>query len=780
MKKKLSYEELEKRVDALEKAAADGRKMEAALLTEKNFFDSLIDSLPGIFYLFDDDDNFLRWNRNLETVSGYSAEEISRMSPLDFFSQTDRHRVAESTHAVFVNGKSMIEADFVSKDGRKTPYYLTGERVSINAKNHLVGMGVDLSSRKKAEAALRDSDRKVRALFDHTFQFIGLMTVNGILLEANRASLELGGFGPQDVLGKPFWEIPWWSHSIDLQEKVKTSIHQAAGGKFVRFEAYYPGPDGSNRYIDVSIKPVMDENGSVCYLIPEGRDITDRKNTEKALTESEEKYRMLVENASDAIFIAQDEVVKFANPITEALTGYSEAELAAIPFVNLIHPEDRQLVLDRHKQRLSGKVLPAIYSFRIFNKAGETSWVQLNTVLIVWEKRPATLNFLRDITRLRRMEEQLHAAQKMEALGTLSGGIAHDFNNLLMGIQGNASLIVHNKDSSHPDYGKVKNIEKYIQNGAALTRQLLNLAKGGKYELKSLDLNELLEETSQMFGRTRKDIHIQKRYQEDIWPIEADPGQIRQVFLNIYVNAGQAMPDSGEMVLETRNVILEKSHLASFELAPGRYVKASVKDTGSGMDETVKKRAFEPFFTTKGLGSGTGLGLASAHGIVTNHKGAIHIDSRVGAGTVISIYMPVSGKGVVKETVLPREVLRGSETVLVVDDEEMIVDIGEQLLNELGYRVLKAQSGAEAVDIYQKQMTAIDIVLLDVIMPGMSGTEIYDRLKKINPAVKVLLASGYSLEGHAKEILNRGGNGFLQKPFNIQELSAKLREILKA
>ncbi|MBW2333596.1 MAG: response regulator [Deltaproteobacteria bacterium] len=383
-----------------------------------------------------------------------------------------------------------------------------------------------------------------------------------------------------------------------------------------------------------------------------------------------------------------------------------------------------------------------------------------------------------DMTERKRLEVQLQQAHKMEAIGTLAGGIAHDFNNLLMGILGSTSLMLFNITSNHPHYESLKNVEQYVQSGAKLTKQLLGIARGGKYEVKPADLNKLLEKTSEMFRRTSKDIRIYAKYQTQIWPVEVDQSQIEQVLLNLYVNAWQAMPDGGELYLQSENVFLDEEHVRLLSLKPGRCVKLTITDTGVGMDETTIQRIFDPFFTTKEMGRGTGLGLASVYGIIKNHDGIIDVFSKKGEGATFSIYLPASDKKIIEEKEKPREILKGVEMVLLVDDEDSIVDVGGEILHMMGYQVLSARSGKEAVELYQKNQATIDIVVLDMIMPEMGGEETHDKLKEINPKVKVLLSSGYSIDGKAKEILEKGCDGFIQKPFTVEELSQKIREIL--
>ena len=366
----------------------------------------------------------------------------------------------------------------------------------------------------------------------------------------------------------------------------------------------------------------------------------------------------------------------------------------------------------------------------------------------------------------------------MEAIGTLAGGIAHDFNNLLMGIQGRTSLMLMNIDSSHPNYVHFKEIEDIVKRGADLTKQLLGFARGGKYEVKPTDINNLISKSSDMFARTKKEISVYGKYQEGIWTVEVDKGQIEQVLLNLYVNAWQAMPGGGELYLRTENITLDKSYVKPFDIKPGRYVKISISDTGIGMDEATRQRIFEPFFTTKEMGRGTGLGLASAYGIIKNHEGFINVYSEQGQGTTFNIYLPASDKEIIKEKELPCELLKGTETVLFVDDEEMIREVGGALLGQLGYKVLSAGNGKEAVEVYSNNKDKIDMVVLDMIMPEMGGDKAYDKMKEINPDIKVLLSSGYSVNGDATKIMKRGCDGFIQKPFNMKQLSKSIREIL--
>jgi CheY-like chemotaxis protein len=317
-----------------------------------------------------------------------------------------------------------------------------------------------------------------------------------------------------------------------------------------------------------------------------------------------------------------------------------------------------------------------------------------------------------------------------------------------------------------------------VRSAAELTKDLLGFAKGGKYEVKTTDLNALIRNETRMFGQTKKEIRIREKLAGDLWTVEVDQGQIRQALLNLFVNAWQAMPGGGDLYVQTGNVTLDQEDVNSPEIAPGRFVRILVTDTGVGMDARTVKKIFDPFFSTRAMGKGTGLGLASVYGIVKNHGGFINVQSEKGKGATFTLYLPASDREVVEEEKPDAQVVMGEGGLLLVDDEQMILEVGGQLLERLGYRVFTAGSGPEALELYAARKGEIDLVVLDMIMPGMSGGETYDRMREIDPEVRVLLSSGYTLDGQAQEILDRGCQGFIQKPFDLKALSRKIRQAL--
>ena len=507
---------------------------------------------------------------------------------------------------------------------------------------------------------------------------------------------------------------------------------------------------------------------------------------------TEKRYQYLVDASPDIIYTLNcDGRFTFINSAVESLLGYRSDGLIGKHYSFIVLEGDVEKARYHFNERRTGLRSTTGVELRLKishngNNPDGCLTVELKAMGMydkdVTERDKefmGTYGVARDITDRKRLEAQFQQAQKMEAVGTLAGGIAHDFNNLLMGIEGRASLMFLDIDSEHPHFTHLKGIDDMVKRGAGLTKQLLGFARGGKYEVRPTNLNELIEKSSEMFGRTKKEVRIHRKYQKDLPTAEVDRTQIEQVLLNLYVNAWQAMPGGGDLYIQTENLTLNERDVSPFGVKPGNYVKVSVTDTGVGMDEETQQHIFEPFFTTREMGRGTGLGLASAYGIIKNHGGIINAYSKKGEGATFNIYLPASQREVTtKEKKLADEILKGTETVLLVDDEDMILNVGQEMLTAIGYKVSVARSGKEAIELYEKNKDQIDIIILDMIMPDVSGGDVYDRLKEINPNIRVLLSSGYSISGQANEILKRGCDGFIQKPFNMSRLSQGIRKIL--
>ena len=486
-------------------------------------------------------------------------------------------------------------------------------------------------------------------------------------------------------------------------------------------------------------------------------------------------FEVILKSMGEGILeITPEGRIVYVNPAVISLINLPENKLLGSNFTDLFQETDRQRIksylaaMDTQPQTVNEEVSLIMNSKQI----------SLRLLPILDKEDQPIIIILNDLSERKRMEAQFLQAQKMEAIGTLAGGIAHDFNNLLMVIQGNASLMLLNVDPSHPHHEMLTSIVKQVQSGSKLTNQLLGYARKGRYEVKPIQVNQLVEETSKAFGRIRKEITIHRELANDLFPIEGDLGQIEQVLMNLFVNAADAMPQGGDIFLKTINIPYGDIRGKLYNPKPGDYVLLTVTDTGMGMDPKTLDRIFEPFFTTKELGRGTGLGLASVYGIIKGHGGYVDVESEEGRGTTFKIYLPASNREIQKTIEVPDHIIKGTGTILLVDDEEMVLEVGERFLKVMGYQVLTAREGREAIEVYQKHRDTIDLVLLDIIMPNMKGGEVFDRLKEINPEVKVLLSSGYSIDDEASQILERGGSGFIQKPFDMNQLSQSIRAML--
>ncbi len=511
-------------------------------------------------------------------------------------------------------------------------------------------------------------------------------------------------------------------------------------------------------------------------------EIEERKGAQHALRESELRYRTPVENVPDLIYTL-DPKGRFTavNEFALELLGYGKDDLVGQAFDTVVHPDDVQRARELFERTVSGQSNKhRDLRLRLRTRAGEIVWVALNASATFDDRGRFVQEHgvARDITEEKELEARLLQAQRMEAIGSLAGGMAHDFNNLLMGIQGNTSLLILSVEPDDPANEKLRNIATYVSDGASLTQQLLGLAEGGKYDVKPTDLTEIATKTARIFGSTHKRIHLYETYPEDLWAVEVDRGQMEQALLNLLVNADQAMPDGGEIHMEIRNVRLAERDSVLLRMDPGRYVQVSVTDNGTGMDEETRRRCFDPFFTTKAKGRGTGLGLASVYGIVKNHGGFIHVDSEPSEGTSFKLYFPATTKPIIPVQHTAETFALGEETLLLVDDEPMILQVTSEMLTTMGYRVHIADSGPTAIALYESLGPSIDLVILDLVMPDMSGGETFDALKALDPDVKVLLSSGYSIDGEAKAILDRGCLGFIQKPFRLEGLSQRIRGVL--
>ena len=781
MGKKPSYEELETRVKALEKKSLKQRSLEQALRESETLLKATIESTADGILVVDENGKVLHANKRFAQIWNIPNELIETRDDKKLLDYVLEQLINpnEFLRKVQELYKS-VEEDF------DTIHFKNGQILERNSRplirNEEISGRVwsfrDITEQKQAMKALQKSEERHRIYFENVTDVIFSIDSDFKIINISPSVEKILGYKPHEIIGKPIRDLNVLDP--DSLEKAFSNTMKIFSGEQIPLSQYqFISKDGIKKFGEVSSTSLV-RKGKVVAMISVARDITDRRHFEDALKQSEEKYRIVLEANPDPVVVYDMEGnVTYFNMAFTKVFGWRLEECIGKKMDDFV-PADTWLETDMMNEKvLAGEDFAGIETRR-YTKEGRIIPVNISGA-IYWDENESPIGSvinLRDISEQKELERQLQQAQKMEAIGTLAGGIAHDFNNLLMGIQGCTSLMSYNIDSNHPNFEYLNRIENYIKNATSLTKQLLGFARSGKYEIKPTDVNDFLNKSSEMFGRTKKEITIHKKYESDIWAVEVDQPQIEQVLLNLYVNAWQAMSGNGELYLQTENIILNGKDVKPYGVKPGRYVKISVTDTGVGIDEAIQHRIFDPFFTTKEVSRGTGLGLASAYGIIKNHGGIINVNSKKGEGATFNIFLPASEKKILKEKMSQKEILKGSETVLLIDDEDMILDIGRELLEKLGYEVFTEKSGIEAIEIYRTKLKEIDIVILDMVMPKMGGEDTYEKLKDINPAVKVLLSSGYSIDGQASKILSRGCDGFIQKPFDIKSLSFEIRKIL--
>jgi len=499
----------------------------------------------------------------------------------------------------------------------------------------------------------------------------------------------------------------------------------------------------------------------------------------RQLVDSEQQYRMLIENSTQAItgLFVKDGRMFAANQAFSSLTGYSNEELESLTFLECFFEEEGNQAQEiLWELELIGLVSRSI---RLRRNDEKERFVEVNLSVVEREPELKALVIFTDQTEKKSLEKQLIQAQKMDSLGTLAGGVAHDFNNLLTAIIGYSSLALNKTQKDDPRYNHLIRIERSGQRAKDLTRNLLSFSRPTDLQPRPINLNQVVEEVIQILSRTlEKNVQLQTNLASSLDVVEADPGQLEPILMNLCINARDAMPEGGTITIETSNQNVKEEDCVNYENAKaGSYVRLAVTDTGVGMDAETKKRIFEPFFTTKEVSKGTGLGLSIVYGIVKAHGGFLNLYSEVGEGTTFIIYLPTVKKAADTLAPVEKEIRGGSERVLLVDDEEDVLALCKEVLTDLGYRVDATTNPLDAVEWVQKS-GPFDLVVIDLVMPELSGREVYEQIRSHGYEGRTLIASGYSVNETAQEMLDRGADGFIQKPYRVTELAHKVREIL--
>ncbi|MDX9894621.1 MAG: PAS domain S-box protein [Desulfofustis sp.] len=540
---------------------------------------------------------------------------------------------------------------------------------------------------------------------------------------------------------------------------------------------------GRSRFYLASVLPSSVAGGEEQVLAVLS-DITERKLIESALRESEERYRLLSDVTMEGILIHREGTLLDANVALARMFGYQPGELRGRNVIaEAVHEEDRPLVLAR-----VGKESTEPYVVRCYRKNGDLFYAEFEARNMVIRDETMRVVAVRDVTERRlaeqareRLLEQLHQAQKMESLGSLAGGEAHDFNNLLQAMSGNIHMLLRNRDDDNLTEKRLHVVAGAIDRAAYLVRQLLLFSRKAELRRQPVDIRQSIGSAVAMLERTiPRMVSFELRLDSELPLIHADPIQVEQVLLNLATNAVDAMAGCGTLTVTADSVEFSDEQAEGHGLRAGHFVVLSIADTGQGMDRATREQMFDPFFTTKEPGKGTGLGLASVYGVVTGHEGAITCNSSPGEGTTFTIYWPVSAEQQVIPVQLPALERQGtgSETVLVVDDEAQIRDLTREVLIDFNYQVVLTASGEEALQVFAKQPGSVDLVILDMNMPGMGGYRCLQELRLLDPSVPVLISSGYAGSGPVQEALQAGASGFIAKPYLLTELLSVVRSLL--
>jgi len=719
-----------------------------------------------------------------EALASFVPDIVLSDHSLPTFGASDALRIAlleaPDTPIIIVTG---------SLDEETAAEYIKAGAADYIVKHHLERLGpavlraLDLrrarTDQARAEEARRQGEERFRALIEHGADAVALVAPDGTLLFASHSTERLLGFTPAELVGRSSSERV---HPDDIP-RVQSALADIVTrpGTPLALGLRWRHKDGSWRSIDaVAVNRLAEP--AVGAIVVNFRDVSERRQAEAALRESEERYRTLVEGVRDVIFALSPEgTITSLNPAFETITGWRRDEWVGRPFEQLVHPEDLPLALELLGRVVRGELRP-VSQFRVGTAKGDYRMVEFAATPQLLERRLiGILGIGRDVTERVQLEQQLRQAQKMEAVGRLAGGIAHDFNNILTAITGYADLLLEDLSPADPRRQDADEVRKAAERAAGLTRQLLAFSRQQVLQPSVIDVNSLVGDLQKMLGRLLgEDVDLGTRLDPTAGRVKADPGQLEQVLMNLAVNARDAMPHGGKLTLETANAQLDDTYAADhYPARPGPYVRIAVTDTGTGMTEETQAHMFEPFFTTKEKGKGTGLGLATVYGIVKQSGGFIWVYSEVGHGSTFKIYLPRLDDASERPAQTPAaRAPHGTETVLLAEDEPPVRAIARQVLERHGYTVLEAPSAESALDIATRYSGTIHLLLTDVIMPGMNGRELATRLAHLRPDARVIFMSGYTDDAVVRHGVLVPGATYVQKPFTPDAIARKVREVL--
>jgi two-component system cell cycle sensor histidine kinase/response regulator CckA len=740
-------------------------------------------AIPDLLIVIDRDFNIIMSNWH---ESDIVPEENRSSRPKCYRVYHHRDRPCSVCHVqkVFASGQPQKTEKINLLDGRIREFsafpVLSESGQVILAAEHVR----DVTERRQAEEALRESEERFKMLFEYAPEAYFLMDLQGNFLDVNRGAEAVVGYGREDIIGRNYQALPLLE---PLQNSVVTALlDQAVEGEMLGpMELNLHRQDGGDVIIEAKGLTLQKEGGGL--LLGIARDITVRKRAEEALRESERRFRLMAETIQDVFWITTPslERVIYVSPAYEQVWGRNCQDLYQNPrsLMESVHPEDRDRAMSAFvAAREQGS--PSDHEYRIIKPDGAVRWIH-DRGFPVRDGQGRVILFTgvaRDVTEHKALEAQLLKAQKMEAVGRLAGGVAHDFNNLLMAITGYGELMRSKVLRDDPLYGHLENILQAGDRAAALTQQLLTFSRQKIVHPEVIDLNRVVLDLEPMLRRLiGEDLDLEVVTDRRLGAVKADPGQMGQVIMNLAVNSRDAMPQGGRLTLKTAPVNFSVGCHNRFGLTPpGDYVMLVVQDTGVGMNEATQTHIFEPFFTTKELGKGTGLGLSTVYGIVKQSGGYLDLESSPGAGSTFIIYLPRLDEIVEppKAKIPITASFRGEETILLVEDEDMLRGLLTKFLRLYGYTVLEARHGGEALLTCERYPGPIHLMVTDVVMPQMSGRELADRLTPLRPEMQVLYMSGYTEDALVQHGVADLSVAFLQKPFRPVELARRVHAVL--
>jgi two-component system, cell cycle sensor histidine kinase and response regulator CckA len=719
-------------------------------------------------------------NSRVCEMLGYGKEELEGMDYWLIYHPDYRALIRERSLAR-MRGETVpaqYEVKFLRKEGSVFDGEINAQAIQVRGEPGVQVWVRDITERKRAEEALRRSEKLLTNILSASPIGISYME-GGRIKWANQAMARLFGHEHQDDwFGRE--PVEFFGSREEYRSVQAAFFKSLLEGRPAETETKFRREDGLT-FQGYLTAAALDNSQPWKGVVTTITDISARKRSEEA------RWRLeaAIEQAAETIMITDENgQIVYVNPAFERTTGHFRSEV--------LGQNPRLLKSGKHGQEFYESMWQTLASGKIWNghfmnkRKDGTLYEEEATISPIRDTSGKIINYVavkRDVTREVMLEKQLQHAQKMEAVGTLAGGVAHDFNNLLQVVGGYTDLILLGKSAEDPDYTKFLGIKKSVENGADLVKRILTFSRKVETTPRPVDLNHALKQALELLLRTiPKMIEVHLSLTDELKSIRADPGQLEQIILNLALNAKDAMPEGGELFFETQNVLLDETFCRThFDSRPGDYVLLTVSDTGYGMGKDVTDRIFEPFFTTKKPGEGTGLGLSMVFGIVKTHGGQITCYSEPGVGTTFKLYFPALKTETLSDAKGTMEFpAGGQEGILLVDDEEVIRDLGREMLNLVGYRVITAGTGQEALRIYRERGNEVSIVILDLVMPEMGGLKCLVELLKIDPAARVLIASGYSAEGLAREALKSGARGFVGKPYNIKQLLKSVRDVLDA